>query len=175
MTEYLFAGTLMLVYITAYAGLSPAAIPVPPGAQFGPFANAAFLGPLVGALVGFLALTLFTIAFGAVTGAHLNPTITMATFCVRLCTLPRAVLYVAFQTAGGALAGLLLRASWGGRDFKCGGCFVFPEAVPVGEAFTVELVTTLTLLFLALGVGLDPWVGPPLPGGSRRRRAFAVG
>ena len=149
-------GSLMLVYITIWSSLSPGVIPTPPSAQFGNFDNAAFIGPVVGSLTNFLVLTLFTIAFGGVTGAHLNPTITFATFCVRLCSLPRCILYIGFQVGGAGLGGLLIRASYGSTDFKAGGCWLFPEVVPAGDAFVVELFSCLTLLFLAFGVGLDP-------------------
>ncbi|KAM0367675.1 hypothetical protein ACHAPK_007575, partial [Fusarium culmorum] len=70
------------------------------------------------------------------------------------------------QVGGAALAGLLVRASWGGRDFKAGGCWLFTEVVPAREAFVIELVFSTVLLFLAFGVGLDPRqakiIGPAL-------------
>ena len=156
----------MLVYITLWIGLSPATIPFAPTAQLGSFDNAAFLGPLVGGLTNWLLVTLFIYSFGAVTGGHLNPLITIGTFFARLCTLPRMVLYVSFQTAGGALAGLLVRASIGTREFKIGGCYLFTEMVPPPNAFVIEFVLSLLLLFIAFGVGLDPRqkqvIGPAL-------------
>ncbi|KAF2100582.1 aquaporin-like protein [Rhizodiscina lignyota] len=159
-------GTLMVVYITIWANASPNVIPAQPTAQLGPFDNAAFIGPLVGGLINFMVLTLFTFGFGAVTGAHLNPAITIATFFARLCSLPRLVLYLASQVIGAALAGLLIRASLGSRDFKVGGCWLFTDVVPVGDAFVLEFVFCTTLLFFAFGVGLDPrqrqTVGPTL-------------
>jgi len=76
------------------------------------------------------------------------------------------VLYVAFQTIGGALAGLLARASYGSRHFKVGGCWIYTDIVPVADAFVVEFVTCTLLLFFAFGVGLDPrqrqLIGPSL-------------
>jgi hypothetical protein len=58
-------------------------------------------GPLVpvslAALVQFLMISLFTFGLGPVTGAHLNPLITLATFVVRLSSLARTTLYVVFQ------------------------------------------------------------------------------
>lgn len=64
------------------------------------------------------------------------------------------------------MAGLLVRASYGTREFKVGGCWLDPDIVPVREIFVVELVSATILLFLAFGVGLDPRqaqiVGPAL-------------
>lgn len=156
----------MLVFVTIWANISPSVIPEPFTPLTGNFDNAAFIGPLVGGVINFIILTLFTFSFGAVSGAHLNPTITFATFCARLCSFPRMVLYVAFQTGGAALAGLLARASYGTRDFKVGGCWLFSDVVPVGDAWVVEFVFTVLLLFFAFGVGLDPrqaqTIGPKL-------------
>jgi glycerol uptake facilitator-like aquaporin len=156
----------MLIYITVWINISPAQIPSPPTAQLGPFDNAAFIGPLLGGITNWFLITLFIFSFGAVSGAHLNPTITIATFFAGLCTLPRMILYIAFQTVGGTLAGLLARASFGSRDFKVGGCWLYTEVVPVSNAFVVEFVFTLALLFAAFGVGLDPrqrqTIGPSL-------------
>ncbi|KAJ3532954.1 hypothetical protein NM208_g8202 [Fusarium decemcellulare] len=159
-------GSLMIVWLTIYANVSPVVIPQQPTQRWGNFDNASFIGPLVGGILNFFYLTLFTFCFGAVSGAHLNPTITIATLFARLCSLPRAVLYVSFQIGGSALGGLLARASYGTREFKVGGCWLYPDIVPVREAFTVEFMTCTILLFFAFGVGLDPRqrqiVGPTL-------------
>jgi hypothetical protein len=65
------------------------------------YATVLSTGPLVpvslAAVVQFLMISLFTFALGPVTGAHLNPLITMATFVVRLSSFARTVLYVIFQ------------------------------------------------------------------------------
>jgi glycerol uptake facilitator-like aquaporin len=115
------------------------------------------LGPLIGSIVNVFVLWISILAFGPITGGHLNPFITIATFCIRLTSLPRAILYVAFQLGGAALAGLLLRASWGGRDFKVGGCFLFEgEQASVSGAMAVEFAGSLSVIILAFGVGIDP-------------------
>ncbi|KAF5670050.1 Aquaporin PIP-type [Fusarium heterosporum] len=159
-------GTLFFVYITIWANISPNVIPATPTQQLGVFDNAIFIGPLIGGIINLILITLFITSFGAISGAHFNPLITFATFCARLCSLPRMILYIAFQISGGALAGLLIRASWGGRDFKVGGCWLFTEVVPPRQIFVVELVSATILLFLAFGVGLDPRqakvIGPAL-------------
>jgi glycerol uptake facilitator-like aquaporin len=155
-----------LCFITIYISLSPNVLPIAPTAEWGPFANASFIGPLVGGLTNWLLVTLFTYTFGGLTGAHLNPLITMATFFARLCSLPRMVLYISFQTAGASLAGLMIRAAYGSRDFKTGGCFLFTEVASVSSAWVLEFMAALVLLFLAFGVGLDPRqkmiIGPSL-------------
>jgi glycerol uptake facilitator-like aquaporin len=93
-------------------------------------------------------------------------TITIGTTFARLCSLPRMTLYLAFQLLGASLAGLLVRASYGTRAFKVGGCWLYTSAMPVGSAFVVELMTATILLFFAFGIGLDPrqrqTVGPTL-------------
>lgn len=147
---------MLLVFLTVWANISPDTVPVAPDPRFGYFDNAAYLGPLTGGLSNFLILTLFTFAFGVASGAHLNPTITLGTFAARLCTLPRAVLYVSFQVIGASLGGLLVRAGYGNRDFKAGGCYLFPELVPVQDALAIEFAACSALLFAAFGVGLDP-------------------
>ncbi|PTD07388.1 hypothetical protein FCULG_00005473 [Fusarium culmorum] len=158
--------TLLSVFVTIWASSSPDVIPAQPTRQLGNFDNAAFIGPLVGGIINVILITLFITCFGAVSGAHFNPLITFATFCARLCSLPRMILYIPAQVGGAALAGLLVRASWGGRDFKAGGCWLFTEVVPAREAFVIELVFSTVLLFLAFGVGLDPRqakiIGPAL-------------
>lgn len=147
---------MFLVFLTLYANVSPNVLPATATDRFGYFDNAAYLGPLTGGLSNFLILSLFMFSFGAVSSAHLNPTITSATFAARLCSLPRAVLYVAFQVLGGTLGGLFVRVGYGSRDFKVGGCWLFPDVVPVRDALAIEFIACTAFLFCAFGVGLDP-------------------
>jgi glycerol uptake facilitator-like aquaporin len=156
----------MIVWLTAFASISPSGFPDAPTQRWGVFGNASFIGALVGGFLNFLYLTLFTFCFGVVSGAHLNPAITIATLFARLSSLPRALLYVTFQTAGAALGGLLLRVGYGSRDFKVGGCWIDTDIVPVSDAFAIEFMACLIMLFFAFGVGLDPRqrqsIGPTL-------------
>src|ERR1700748_383820 len=65
-----------------------------------PIASSSPLGPIIpvslAAVFQFVVLTLFIFTLGPVTGAHLNPLITMSTFFTKLTSLPRAVLYIVF-------------------------------------------------------------------------------
>ncbi|KAF4762396.1 hypothetical protein HAV15_006860 [Penicillium sp. str.  len=120
------------------------------------FATGALVPSLLGGLTASLVLPLFIFATGPVSGAHLNPTITIATFFGGLATLPRCILYIGFQTFGGAMAGLLLRASFDTRSFIVPGCYIDTTKVSVGSAFAIEFTTDFALIFLSFGVGLDP-------------------
>ncbi|KAK5274279.1 hypothetical protein LTR96_000879 [Exophiala xenobiotica] len=154
-------GTMILVFGSAYDSLSPGTPPPKPSATSGVFSTTSFLGPLVAACINTILITLLIYCFGAISGAHLNPLITFATFFARLATFPRLVLYVAAQTLGGTLAGLLLRAAAGTRFFKVGGCFLFiadenGARGSVSSQFVIEFMGSLLLLVMAFGVGLDP-------------------
>ena len=150
-------GTLLLVWSSGFFGAhSSLTPPSQPSPTSGIYSTPIFLGPLTGSITNVILLSLFIYSLGPVTGAHLNPMITMSTFTARLTSFPRMVLYVAFQTAGAAIAGLLLRVSYGSRSFLAGGCFIDTTLVPTRDIFALEFMADFTLLFLAFGVGLDP-------------------
>jgi glycerol uptake facilitator-like aquaporin len=150
-------GTLIFTFASAWNSLSPNVPPPLPSETSGPFSRTYFLGPLVANVINAIILALLIFSFGAVSGAHFNPLITVGTFFARLTTFPRMTLYLFAQISAATLAGLLLRASTNTRDFKVGGCYLFESmGMPVKSAFTVELMSDILLLFLAFGVGLDP-------------------
>ncbi|KAB8220220.1 major intrinsic protein-domain-containing protein [Aspergillus novoparasiticus] len=151
-------GTMMMVFVTSWMAVRPAsaATNVSATSSSGVFSTSTFLGPLFGGISNWLFLTLFIFSFSNVSGSHLNPTITLATFFARLISLPRMVIYLLGQTLGGTLAGLILRSAYGSRDFTVGGCAVNTRLVPVDEAFLLEFIFCLVLIFLSFGVGLDP-------------------
>ncbi|CAG7962071.1 unnamed protein product [Penicillium nalgiovense] len=111
---------------------------------------------LIGGLLNTLTLPLFIFAAGPVSGGHVNPTITMATFFARLSTFPRSILYISFQLLGATVAGYLLRGSFDTRSFVIPGCFIDTSIVSVGSAFTIEVTTDFMLIFFSFSVGLDP-------------------
>ncbi len=148
---------MIFVYASAWNSLSPNVAPPLPSETLGPFNRVYFIGPLVANTINAIVLALLIFSFGAISGAHFSPLITLGAFFARLATFPRVVLYLCAQTSGAALAGLLLRASANTRDFKCGGCYLFSEqGATVSSAFTIEVVSEILLLVIAFGVGLDP-------------------
>jgi glycerol uptake facilitator-like aquaporin len=60
-------------------------------------------------------LSLFIYALAPASGGHVNQLITFATMTAGLTTFSRGILYLIAQTAGAALAGGLIRGSFG-RD-----------------------------------------------------------
>jgi glycerol uptake facilitator-like aquaporin len=58
-------------------------------------------------------IMLFIYALAPSSGGHVNPMITYATVLTGLTAFPRGVLYVLAQTSGAALAGGLIRGSFG--------------------------------------------------------------
>ncbi|KAL8399803.1 hypothetical protein RB594_000279 [Gaeumannomyces avenae] len=163
-------GTFLLVYITTLAAVTPNVPSPPPDAVSGPFARSTFLGPLVGGGTTIVAVTAAIYCFGPLTGGHMNPVMTMATFMIGMVSLPRAVLYIGAQPAGGGLAGMMLRASWGGsRDFKVGGCYIFDGGSMSGDGGVLASLglpgpvagadvgaACLAFITLAYAAALDP-------------------
>ncbi|KAK3100870.1 hypothetical protein LTR53_018875, partial [Teratosphaeriaceae sp. CCFEE 6253] len=72
---------------------------------------------LYAALLNAVGLTIFIFTAGPASGGHLNPTITLATFFTGLCTLPRAVLYIAAQCTGAIIACYWLKLGLGDAYF----------------------------------------------------------
>ncbi|KAI9147359.1 putative aquaporin TIP2-1 [Paramyrothecium foliicola] len=134
----------------------------------------------IGAYVGlstFFLLTVFIYATAAGTGGHMNPMITFSAMISGICPVPRGlfclknlhtceandkgegIIYLIGQTTGSALAGGLLRGTWGRERairFQGGGCFYDTSQITASQAFLNEITSSFILLYLAYGVGLDP-------------------
>ena len=95
-----FVGTASMVYLSAMIHTT-----------VGNF-NTLQVAPYVGITNVFL-ISLFIWAMAPSTGGHINPSITFSTMITGLTGFSRGVLYLIGQTAGGALAGGLIRGSYG--------------------------------------------------------------
>jgi hypothetical protein len=123
-------GTCLQTYLSGLASVGLGSLAT--ATSLGPVAPAAF-----GSIVTGLLIALFIFAAGPVSGAHFNPTITMATFTARLSVFPRALLYVLFQSVGAVVAGFLIRASLGLKPQDIPpipGCYIDTSLVTPGEA-----------------------------------------
>jgi len=128
-----------------------------------PLARATVLGPVlpvaIAAVVQCCILALFIFSLGPVTGSHLSPLITFATFLAKLTSFPRMVLYISFQSLGGVIGAYILRAALGGRPEEVvfsPGCYVDENIVAASQVLALETMGCIFVLFLAFGLGLDP-------------------
>lgn len=121
-----FAGTGSIVIDQAHGGVTPVGIAM----TFG------------------LVVMSMIYALGPVSGAHLNPAVTLAFWAFRGFPGRRAAAYIGAQGLGAILASLLLRAA-------------FPQAATLGQtlptagvwpAFVLEAVLTFILMFVILQV-----------------------
>ncbi|KAE8145115.1 aquaporin-like protein [Aspergillus avenaceus] len=148
--------SMMNVFISAWVTLHPPAAVEAPKTEVGIYHTLTFFSPLFGGITNLLLTPLLIYTFSPSSGGHISPTITLATFFARIISFPRAVLYLAGQTLGGALAGFAIHAAYGSRKFTVGGCHVDTSLVPVNAALVIEFFSCLILIFLAFGVALDP-------------------
>ena len=73
------------------------------------------LANIIGFLEVVLSIGLLVYVTAPISGGHINPSVTIATFFTRLTSFPRAVLYVFFQLLGGAIGAFLIRGSYGAK------------------------------------------------------------
>jgi glycerol uptake facilitator-like aquaporin len=96
------------------------------------------------------------------------------------------VLYITFQCLGSVVGAYVLRAALGGDPATLvysPGCYVDATKIPGQQAFALETMGSIFVLFLAFGLGLDPRnqgsfgpaLGPFLVGASSGVALFAGG
>ncbi|XP_058769916.1 probable aquaporin NIP5-1 [Vicia villosa] len=133
-----FVGTFILIYV----------------ATAGPIVNNKYEG--VETLIGNAAcagLTVMAIIFsiGHISGAHLNPALTIAFAAFRHFPWAHVPAYIAAQVSASICAAFALKTIY--RPFLSGG--VTLPTVSVGQAFATEFIITFILLFVATAVATD--------------------
>jgi MIP family channel proteins len=140
------------------------------------------LGAVGVSLVFGLVIMAMIYAGGHLSGAHYNPSVTVAFTLARHFPLRDALAYIAAQFAGATAAGLLLLSAWPSKPALLGTTL---PSVATGAAFGYEVVLTAFLMFvitavatdtravgaaaaIAIGgtVGLDALFGGPITGAS---------
>jgi len=103
---------------------------------------------------GFAMATL-VMCFGHISGAHVNPSVTLSLFITRKCTALRAFLYITAQ-CGGAIAGaaLLYGVTVPGHQGTLGTMSINP-ALSSWQGFGIEFVLTFIIVFTVFAT-LDP-------------------
>jgi MIP family channel proteins len=140
------------------------------------------LGAVGVSLVFGLVIMAMIYAGGHLSGAHYNPSVTVAFTLARHFPLRDALAYIAAQFAGATAAALLLLSAWPSKPALLGTTL---PSVATGAAFGYEVVLTAFLMFvitavatdtravgaaaaIAIGgtVGLDALFGGPITGAS---------
>jgi len=140
------------------------------------------LGAVGVSLVFGLVVMAMIYATGHLSGAHINPAVTIAFTLTRHFPVRDAVAYIAAQLAGATAAALVLLAAWSDKPAQLGATV---PTVATGTALLYEIILTALLMFviiavatdtravgaaaaLAIGgtVGLDALFGGPITGAS---------
>lgn len=91
-------------------------------------------------------------ATGHLSGAHINPAVTLAFTATRHFPARDAVAYVGSQLAGAGIAGFALLAVWPDRPAALGAT---TPSIGLGGAFIYELLLTAFLMFVIMAVATD--------------------
>lgn len=110
------------------------------------------LGTVGISLVFGLIIMAMIYATGHLSGAHINPAVTIAFTLTRHFALRDAAAYVAAQLAGATAGALLLLAVWPSQPAALGATV---PSVGVGSALVYEAVMTALLMFVIIAVATD--------------------
>jgi aquaporin NIP len=99
-----------------------------------------------------LAIMVMIYATGHVSGAHVNPAVTLAFVASRHFPAREVFAYVPAQLAGAIVGAAVLRATWSGTPAALGA--TVPTVGPAA-AFAYELVLTAFLMFVIMAVATD--------------------
>jgi aquaporin NIP len=110
------------------------------------------LGSVGVSLVFGLIIMVMIYATGHLSGAHINPAVTIAFTLTRHFPPRDAVAYIAAQLAGATGGALLLLAVWTDKPAHLGATV---PSVAVGSAFVYETILTALLMFVIIAVATD--------------------
>jgi MIP family channel proteins len=110
------------------------------------------LGVVGVGLVFGLIIMVMIYATGHLSGAHINPAVTVAFTLTRHFALRDAVAYVAAQIAGAVVGAFTLLAVWTDKPAHLGATL---PSVGVGSALAYEIVLTAFLMFVIMAVATD--------------------
>ena len=110
------------------------------------------LGVVGVALVFGLVIMVMVYATGHLSGAHINPAVTLAFTLTRHFSLRDAGAYVAAQLVGAVCAALVLAAVWTDHPASLGATV---PSVGAGSALVYEAILTALLMFVIMAVATD--------------------
>lgn len=177
-----FAGTLLLVF----GGLSAVTFDFGHGLPMALWLPSASLRRLVTGLLFAGTGSLIAVSpLGKLSGAHINPAVSMAFWLQGKMHFPDFIGYIISQLAGATAGAWLLQAVWGRYAFSIQDGITLPGAgYSVADAFAAEVIMTFLLVFFILFFVSQPrlmrwtplmnwllvatlvWVGAPISGTS---------
>jgi MIP family channel proteins len=110
------------------------------------------LGSVGISLVFGLIIMVMIYAGGHLSGAHFNPSVTIAFTLARHFPIREAVAYIAAQVSGATAGALLLLAAWPDKPAHLGATL---PSVAIGTALVYEIVLTALLMFVITAVATD--------------------
>jgi MIP family channel proteins len=110
------------------------------------------LGSVGVSLVFGLIIMVMIYATGHLSGAHINPAVTLAFTLTRHFSPRDAVAYIGAQVAGATAGALVLLSVWTDKPAHLGATV---PTVAVGSAFVYELVLSAFLMFVIISVATD--------------------
>ncbi|TYK06018.1 putative aquaporin NIP5-1 [Cucumis melo var. makuwa] len=122
--------------------------------QVGPIVNQKYNGveTLIGnAACAGLAVMIVILSTGHISGAHLNPSLTIAFAALRHFPWVQVPAYIAAQVSASICASFALKGVF--HPFMSGGVTV--PSVSTGQAFALEFIITFNLLFVVTAVATD--------------------
>jgi aquaporin NIP len=115
-------------------------------------ANDGALGAVGVSLTFGLIVMAMIYATGHLSGAHINPAVTIAFTLTRHFPAREAAAYIAAQVGGAIAAALVLLAVWPDQPAQLGATI---PSVAVGSAFVYETILTAFLMFVIVAVATD--------------------
>jgi aquaporin NIP len=110
------------------------------------------LGTVGVGLAAVLVLVAAVGALGHISGAHLNPGVSLSFYLTRHLPARDFAVYVAAQLAGATVAGLLLLVVWAGHPADLGATV---PTIGAGRALLLEAVLTALLMLVIMSVATD--------------------
>jgi aquaporin NIP len=135
-----FVGTFILIFFATAAPI----VNQKYGGAISPFGNAACAG---------LAVTIIILSTGHISGAHLNPSLTIAFAALRHFPWLQVPAYVSVQVLGSICASFALKGVF--HPFLSGGVTVPDVTISTAQAFFTEFIITFNLLFVVTAVATD--------------------
>jgi MIP family channel proteins len=141
-----FIGTFVMVFVGA-------------GAVWATTQPGYSAGPIVPALAHGMSVVFAAYALGPISGAYLNPAVTIAVAMVGALRWGRAAVYIVTQVGAAICAAWVLNTVLGGAAATHFGAFKFAQATNASGAFVVELILTFVLCTMVLQAGVRGQAG----------------